>query len=277
MIAAVIQLTESERAQILALLERRHGVGARGAGGAGWLAQRIDAAIDDIGGLRGLDGPRVVDLLRSDPSELAALADVVRVGETCLYRDPPQWNALRAHLDATPFARIRGLSVGCSTGEEAWTLAMVFDAHCRGAPWRVVGVDRSEPALAVARAGVYPASSARHTPTELQRRYLVAQEQSLRVDPALHGRVSFTLRDVTTGLPPGGYEIIVCKNVLIYFGDSAGAKLVDALMRALAPGGVLLVARSEVPRLRAMGHEARAVAQGVTFFGPAAHAETLSG
>ena len=274
---AVIQLTASERAQLLALLEQRHGVGVRGAGSAGWLGQRIDAAIDDLGDRRGLDGPRIVDLLLADPSELAALADVLRVGETCLYRDPPQWDALRAHLDAAPPARLRGLSVGCSTGEEAWTLAMVLDAHGRGAPWRVVGVDRSEPALAVARAAVYPASSARHAPAELHRRYLVAREESLGVDPALHGRVSFALRDVTTGLPPGGYEIIVCKNLLIYFGHEAGTRLVDALMRALAPEGVLLVARSEVPRLRAMGHEGRTVAPGVTFFGPTAQGASRSG
>jgi chemotaxis protein methyltransferase CheR len=263
----VSSLSEPQLAEVLVLLERHHGVGARGAGSAGWLRQRIEGAAAELGRSRGRNGRGVVTLLRDDPAELAALADVLRVGETCLYRDPPQWEALRAHFASQPPPRLRGLSVGCSTGEEAWTLAMILDGSSRDRSWRVVGVDRSEPAVAVARTGLYPEPSARHLPADLRQRYLLPEDEALRVAPALAERVSFQVRDATTGLPPGSYEVIVCKNVLIYFGEHAGARLVDTLMRALAPGGVLIVARSEVPRLRALGHPGRDVGNGVTFFG----------
>jgi chemotaxis protein methyltransferase CheR len=263
----VSQLSESDRAEVLALLEQHHGIGARNNQGAGWLTQRLEAAIAERDATRQLGGAQVVALLRADRSELAVLADALRVGETCLYRDAPQWDALRAHLERAEPTRVRGLSVGCSTGEEAWTLALVIDAACPNRSWRVVGVDRSEPALGVAREGAYPTESARHLPEPLQRRYLTPVPGGFRVSETLRQKVSFVMRDVTTGLPAGSYEVIVCKNVLIYFGEKARAKLVDHLMRALVPGGVLLVARSEVPRLRALGHEGRPAGGGVTFFG----------
>jgi chemotaxis protein methyltransferase CheR len=68
------------------------------------------------------------------------------------------------------------------------------------------------------------------------------------------------------GLPPGQYEIITCKNMLIYFGEQARARVVTGLRDALAPGGALLVARSEVPLVRALGKSSRLIAPGVFVF-----------
>ena len=82
----------------------------------------------------------------------------------------------------------------------------------------------------------------------------------------LRARVTFVTRDVMNGLPPGQYEIVVCKNMLIYFGEQARARVVESLLRALAPCGALLVARSEVPLVRALGQGSRLVAPGVFLF-----------
>ena len=68
------------------------------------------------------------------------------------------------------------------------------------------------------------------------------------------------------GLPPGQYELIACKNMLIYFGEQARARVVESMLNALAPGGALLVARSEVPLVRALGKAWRLVAPGVFVF-----------
>ncbi len=253
-------------AAMLELLERRHGVGARGERWPAWMELRLDRALDALAASEGTDVDHAVERVQGDAALLGEIADLLRVGETSFYRDPPQWNALQSYLPR--FAgreRIRGLSAGCSTGEEAWTLAMLLADRGKGG-YRVVGVDRSEVALATAREGVYPAPCARSVPAPLAKRYLHAEADSVRVAEELRDGVSFVPRDVMLGPPPGHYEIVVCKNVLIYFGDEAGEHAVQLLLRSLAEDGVLVVARSEVPRLRRMGHKAEELAEGVTVF-----------
>jgi chemotaxis protein methyltransferase CheR len=212
----------------------------------------------------------VAEGLESEPKLLAEIADTLRVGETRFFRDPVQWQALKTTvLPALKVERARALSVGCSTGEEAYTLAMVLDqeAHLFEEGFRVIGVDRSEAALAVARAGVYPAGATTDLPAPLQARYLDAADPgALTVVARLRSRVSFVTRDVMNGVPPGQYEIVVCKNMLIYFGEQARARVVDSLLRVLSPEGALLVARSEVPLVRAVGRGCRLVAPGVFVF-----------
>lgn len=233
------------------------------------MLERLDRALEGLGAASSGGGEAVLARLERDRDALAELADALRVGETAFYRDPPAWDALRRGW-LSSVARgeaVRALSVGCSTGEEAWTLAMVLDEACGARGARVVALDRSQAALTVARAGAYPREATRHLPAELAARYLVpAGDERVRVADSLRASVTFLERDATAGLPPGSWELIVCRNVLIYFGHEAGAALVRALGAALAPGGALCVARSEVPRVRALGLPARELAPGVTVF-----------
>ncbi|MBX3128832.1 MAG: hypothetical protein KF718_19075 [Polyangiaceae bacterium] len=260
----------TDRAAALAvlsgLLERSHGVGLRG---GSWVTARLERALDELSAeAGGVDD--ALALLRSSPERLSALADVLRVGETRFFRDPAHWDALASR--AEPWlaqGRLRALSVGCSSGEETWTLAMILAraaGHTSAA--RVVGTDRSERAIATAARGEYPASAAEHLPPPLRERYLARSEDGARVrvvDP-LRQLVTFQVRDALAGPPPGRWELVLCKNVLIYFGDDAAERVVSGLLRALADDGVLLVARSEVSRVRALGHASEELAPGVTVF-----------
>jgi two-component system CheB/CheR fusion protein len=261
---------------LLTLIEQRHGVGMRAGHLPSWVEVRLDRVLDGLEMSAGGDLQVAVERLSQEPGRLAELAEILRVGETCFYRDPPSWDALRkvALRRWAGDERIRAVSVGCSTGEEAWTLAMLVDEACRVGTrkrdWRVVGQERSEAALATAREGLYPSSGARHLPGDLGARYLAAEGEAVRVASELGERVSFVQRDLMQGLPPGRYELVVCKNVLIYFGAEAGRRAVDLLLRGLADDGMLVVARSEVPRLRAMGHRGEEIAPGVTVFGATA-------
>jgi two-component system CheB/CheR fusion protein len=273
------------RAAVLQLLEQRHGVGTRAERMPAWVGLRLDRALDALAASAGGNLEAVRELLQAKPAELEQLAEALRVGETSFYRDPPSWEALRSLLLPRLGGRewIRAVSVGCSTGEEAWTLAMLMDealakgtAHTPGLRerqgggsarrYRVVGLDRSEVALATARAGVYPADGARHLPSALRERYLERDTETLRVVESLRSQVSFVARDVMQGPPAGSYELIVCKNVLIYFGAQGGKRAVELLLRSLSVGGVLMVARSEVARIRAMGYPGEELAPGVTVF-----------
>ncbi len=257
---------------VLELLERRHGVGLRSSGVSGWMGARLDRALDSLVVKAGGDPGRVIEFLGQSPSELEEIADLLRVGETRFFRDGPQWEALRKNVLSAfeNHERLRGLSVGCSTGEEAWTLAMILDEACArihgGPTYRVVGMDRSEVALETARVGSYPKEAARDLPSDLSNRYLVTRDDALMVGDTLRSASTFVLRDAMIGPPPGNYEIIVCKNVLIYFGDDAAERVLTLLMRTLADDGLLLVAKSEVPRVRALGHRAEEIAPGVSVF-----------
>ncbi|MGE3674275.1 MAG: CheR family methyltransferase, partial [Polyangiaceae bacterium] len=115
----------------------------------------------------------------------------------------------------------------------------------------VFGLDRSAAALEVARAGVYGEVALLTIPAALRERYVAPLADGGRLADKL--AVTFLQRVLMQGPPAGSWDLIVCKNVLIYFGDAAGAAVAKQLVGALSEVGVLLVALSEAPRLRALG------------------------
>lgn len=270
----------AELMRIVALLEERHGIGVRGDELPLWLEERLSVAVKALLAARKVDVSALLGMLTREPALVVELANALRVGETRFYRDAPQWEALRRSVMPGLWARrpepqrLMALSAGCSTGEEAWTLAMLLAesaprAAGGAARARVIGVDRSEPALTTARAGIYDAASHEQLPRELTQRYLQASvDGSARIVPDLQALVTFQCRDLTQSLPPGRYAVIVCKNVLIYFGDEAQDQLVQDLLRALTEDGILLVARSEIPIVRSLGAKAHEIAPNVTAFRP---------
>jgi chemotaxis protein methyltransferase CheR len=266
--------------RVVALLEERHGVGVGGESLPLWLEQRLNLAVQALLQARGLDIASLHALLLREPELVVELAHALRIGEARFYRDAPQWEALRRAVIPGLWARrseperLLALSAGCSTGEEAWTLGMLLSESAPrvvGATARagVIGVDRSEPALVTARAATYDAASQQPLPRELAQRFLQpAVDGSVRIVPELQSLVSFESRDLTRGLPPGRYAVIVCKNVLNHCDDEAQERLVHDLLRALTADGLLLVARSEVPVVRSLGAKAHEIAPHVTAFRP---------
>ena len=255
--------------QLLALIERRLGIAAPPGRARGWLSSRLERAARGVAGSSELSPRDVVGYFGSHPAELERLAQLVRVGETRFFRDPEQWEVLAGALRHRPAAssKLFGLSAGCSTGEEAWTLAMVFANAAPGA-FRVVGVDRSSDALEQARTGVYEAECAAHIPAEYTRYVEVDALElgagRLHVSPALRSSVSFKERDLLSGPPVGHYDVIVCKNLLIYLSQEAALRVLRALFAALAPKGFLLVARAELPKAKALDLPVVSLAPGIT-------------
>lgn len=269
--------TRAELLRIVTLLEERHGVGVRGEALPRWLDERLANAVAALMKSWNLSASALLSRLEGDPDLGVELANALRVGETRFYRDPAQWEALRREVIPGLYARrtdgqsLVTLSAGCSTGQEAWTLAMLLaEATPRvgRAKARVLGVDRSEPALVTARAATYDVESRRQLPSELARRFLQpGLDGGLRVVPELQASVTFQARDLTRGPPPGRYAIVVCKNVLIYFSGEAQQRLARELVRCLSDDGVLIVARSEVPIMRALAPRSFEIAPGITAFG----------
>jgi chemotaxis protein methyltransferase CheR len=214
--------------------------------------------------------------LRTYPSSLLDLASQLSVGETYFYRDPGQLRVLTdVVLPELLVTRPRDhvfkfWSAGCASGEEAFTIAMLLDERGLLERAQIVGTDISEVALSRARAGRYSAWSLRATSKLAAQRYFRAVGREYALSPAIVERVRFerqALTDLQAPLPgssEGLFDIILCRNVLIYFTDKACVDASERLARALAKDGTLFAGASD-PFVDLPLWQRHASAAGITF------------
>ena len=213
-----------------------------------------------------------VDYVRYSPEgveERSALIDILTTHKTDFFRERHHFDfLLKTGLDSLP--KLGGLrvwkawSAGCSSGEEAWTLAMVLaDYFGEEEDWRfqIFGSDISEMVLETARRAVYPRSILEAVPLEYRARYLMhgrgRQSGNVRVVPELRRLTSFARENLHSADIGGDdrYELIFCRNVVIYFDREDTALLVKRLARRLVSGGYLFIGHSETINCSAVGLE----------------------
>jgi chemotaxis protein methyltransferase CheR len=212
----------------------------------------VAAYLDALGDGREIDG------------ELSALARELTVGETYFFRHSEQFDALRELvLPERSRARqeqrtLRLLSVGCASGEEPYTLAILTRPLLLEPGWTVSirGLDLNPDALNKARAGLYSPWALRETPPDARARWFTPEERNYRLVPELRQAVELhehnLVRRSAQLLPPEFYDVIFCRNVLMYFTAEHAARIVERLTRALAPGGYLFLGHAET--LRGLSH-----------------------
>ncbi|MET7418768.1 CheR family methyltransferase [Dactylosporangium sp. NPDC005555] len=205
----------------------------------------------------GLTGRGYLDRLGTAwNNELAALAEAVTINETYFFRNIEQFNVLadlalpeRIRARAAE-RRLRLVSVGCSTGEEAYTLAMVAAERVEPS-WDVsiVGLDVNRAALRVAAAGRYSRWSLRETPAPAQQRWFQTVAEGVDIDERLRGRVRFLEYNIANDDPllfaPDTYDVIFCRNLLMYLTPATVAAAVARITRALSPGGYLFLGHTD--------------------------------
>lgn len=201
------------------------------------------------------DMDRYLGILRSDPRELDLLAKDLLINVTSFFRDPPVFDLLAktiipALVDGqAPDHPLRIWIPGCSTGEETYSLAMLFreqiTAAKRNVKLQVFASDVDPDAVASAREGLYPETiEADVSPARLAR-FFAKEEHGFRVLPELRGAVVFTVQDLLADPPFSRLDLISCRNLLIYLQPDAQAKVVSLFHFALREGGVLLLGNSE--------------------------------
>lgn len=190
--------------------------------------------------------------------EWNALIDRLTVHETCFFRHPPSVGLLRTVLLSRSNAKgpldIRIWSVGCATGEEAYSLAMLTDqllsSSTGPAYFGVTATDISLNSLAMARRGVYHRSRLKNVPAPMLKRYMrplghdqyeVVQELRKRVC-----FVPFNIQRVDSD-HLGKMDVIYCQNMLIYFARERRVEIAERLARHLRPGGTLVLGVGELP------------------------------
>ncbi len=194
-------------------------------------------------------------LLASDPAEPGRLLAALSTKVTSFFRNP----ALYAYLErkvlpeilvAPPGRTVRLWSAGCATGEEAYSLAALLASRDPSAGpdrVRVIGTDVDREAVAAARRAEYPLAALRSVPAEIQRRWFVAHPARgvCRPADALQALVRFRLESLLVEPAARAFDLILCRNVLIYFEPVLQQRVIAQFAEGLRPGGYLALGRVE--------------------------------
>jgi chemotaxis protein methyltransferase CheR len=210
------------------------------------LGRRIPACLR---ALRARSPAEAIRCLEQDEHALDLALNALLIGVTTFFRDEAVFHhlstkALPALLRESPAPRV--LSVGCSDGSEAYSLAMaLMDLGCES--FDICGIDCRPRAIHRARKGIYHRSTLASLSQRQAEAYLVVNEQRVQVRRALRDRVQFECADAFVHVMQGPYDLIACRNFVIYLEHPAAARLWRRLHHALRPGGLLLAGKAEHP------------------------------
>jgi two-component system, chemotaxis family, CheB/CheR fusion protein len=195
--------------------------------------------------------------VRDNPQELDLLFKEMLIGVTSFFRDPTVWQQLKDSMlpallaRRTQEMRLRAWVIGCSTGEEAYSLAITFrevaDAQPAPDEWtlQIFATDLSADAIAVARIGHFSAKIAEEMSPERLSRFFSAQGDGYLIGKEIRQMILFAQHDVILDPPFTRLDILSCRNLMIYFNASLQQRLLPLFHYVLRPGGVLVLGESE--------------------------------
>jgi two-component system CheB/CheR fusion protein len=219
---------------------------------AGTLERRVErrmalAGIDDV--------DRYLELLAGDGDELRNLADDLFINVTRFFRDKKAFDVLaetivpeltRAHPPDRP---IRVWVAGCSTGEEAYSVAMLFLEQIAAARRRlklqIFASDIDADAVATAREGLYPPAIDADVPADRLSRFFTREDHGYRVSRELRAAIVFSVHDVVADAPFSRLDLISCRNLLIYLRPEVQQRVLSLFHFALREGGILFLGPAE--------------------------------
>lgn len=200
---------------------------------------------------------RYIEFLRNDARGLDLLARDVLINVTSFFRDANVFDLLAERIvpdlvsSHTADRPLRLWIAGCSTGEETYSLAILFReqilAAQRNIKLQVFASDVDADAVASAREGIYPRTIAADVSAARLERFFSKVDQGYKVLPELRAAVVFTVQDVLADPPFSRLDMVSCRNLLIYLRPEAQARVVTLFHFALREGGILLLGSSETP------------------------------
>ncbi|MES2900556.1 MAG: CheR family methyltransferase [Pseudomonadota bacterium] len=220
----------------------------------------VDRALSARAARLGIQGEKAY-LAQLTRDEFKALIELVVVPESWMFRDPDAFTAatafVRERLALNPGRTVRILSLPCAGGEEPYSIAMSLrDAGVARGDVAIEAIDLSEVALARARAGLYTRNAFRGASLSFRDRYFTSEGHDYRINQDLRSEVAFSqgnLMALDTATRSGRYDIIFCRNLLIYFDDAGAAEAIARLDKMLTEDGMLFAGYAEVPTFCANG------------------------
>jgi two-component system CheB/CheR fusion protein len=198
-----------------------------------------------------------VRLLHESPQETQLLFNELLIGVTSFFRDPAVWELLRTKvlpeiLAVHPVGRaLRAWVPGCSTGEEAYSLAMVFkevlsqEKSARGFTLQIFATDLDKSAIEKARQGLFPANIAGDVSAERLSRFFIRHDHGYQVGKEIREMVIFAPQNLIMDPPFTRLDVLCCRNLLIYLAPELQRKLLPLFHYSLVSGGVLVLGSAE--------------------------------
>lgn len=206
--------------------------------------------------LSGLDELVLILQRKQSPKLAKDVIEAMTINETYFFRDKTPFDQFRNLILPALIAsrqkdrRLRIWSAAASSGQEAYSLAMILDEHAAKMPgWKIeiVGTDLSEPVLEKARKGIYSQFEVqRGLPTPMLLRHFNQIGESWQISEAMRSKVTFRQLNLLSDFTSlGRFDLIFCRNVLIYFDAALKADILSRMTRILAPDGFLTLGASE--------------------------------
>ncbi len=191
--------------------------------------------------------------LPGNEQEIQTVIDLLTTNETYFFREPAHFDFIQQHVlrSWSPTRRMRVWSAASSSGEEAYSVAMLLAEHCPSKQWEIVGTDISTRVIEKARYGLYPLMAAEKIPKTFLKKYCLKGREEYQdfflINSELRSRVHFHVLNLLEMWPAdiGNFDIIFLRNVMIYFDVPTKQRLLKRLAERLLPGGYFVVSHSE--------------------------------
>ena len=201
-----------------------------------------------------------VALIKKDKEKFEQFINFLTINVSEFYRNPDQWKILENEVFPKLIQKfgknLKIWSAACSTGDEPYSLVMALSRHLPLANIKVIATDIDKQVIDTARMGLYNENSIASVPDDLKKKYFTKVGNSYQISDEIKKRVEFKEHDLLKDPYPGGCNLIVCRNVVIYFTEEAKDEIYAKFYKALATGGVLFIGSTEqIMNYREIGFE----------------------
>lgn len=210
------------------------------------MKRRIDTLIDKHG-IKEYD--KYISLLKTNREAFEEFVSYLTINVSEFYRNPEQWEFM--DKEVFPYliekfgSKLKIWSAACSTGDEPYSLVMALSKHLPLNQIKIFATDIDKQILAKAQQGLYNAKSIENVPKEFKEKYFTEIGGSYKISDEIKSRVEFKQHNLLKDPYPRDVDMIVCRNVLIYFTEEAKDEVFRKYFSVLKPGGVLFIGSTE--------------------------------
>ena len=190
-----------------------------------------------------------VALIKKDKEKFDQFINFLTINVSEFYRNPDQWKILEGQVFPELIKKfgknLKIWSAACSTGDEPYSLVMALSRQVPLANIKIIATDIDNQVLDTARMGLYNEKSIASVPDDLKKKYFTKVGSSYQISDEIKKRVEFKKHDLLKDPYPSGCNLIVCRNVVIYFTEEAKDVIYQKFHKAFQPGGVLFIGSTE--------------------------------
>lgn len=190
-----------------------------------------------------------LQLLDKDPSILKHFTDYLTINTSQFFRDLAVYQTLETELLPTLLKKrelVKIWSAGCSIGAEPYSLAILLQDKKPGGNWRILATDFDLSILAKAKAGIYPENTLSNVPQRFRQRYFTEQNGQFFLDEQIKSLIQFRQQNLLTDHFESNCDLILCRNVFIYFTVETQEALITRFAQSLKPDGYFVIGCSEM-------------------------------